>query len=188
MGRFDERDDQDDFFRYPGSPYGGYGGSPYGYGGSPYGYGGTPIFGYDSRNGLYGAGGYGYGGSGYGPNGYGYDPYYQGGNGYYAPPGYELVSTRELEDMQEAIRTLSTQQSQTETDPPDQLMLNSQRQRQQAVFQNRTDPTPRGSSGFTRRTEASAPKASSSSGSSKSTASSKPAAKKPSMKKKKRGR
>ena len=86
VGRFDDR----------GSgfvdPYGSYGAGAYGQGG------GFPIFGYDSRYG--GFGGYGSGYSPYssrsGPYGYGYDPYYQGDGGVYIPPGYELVTTEEL--------------------------------------------------------------------------------------------
>ena len=74
---------------------------PYGlYGPGAYGQSGYPIFGYDSRYGGYG--GYGYGGSpysaGYGPYGYGYDPYYQDA-GTYVPPGYELVTTQELDRL-----------------------------------------------------------------------------------------
>ena len=89
IGRFDDRD----------NPYGGYPGSGYG---SP---GGTPLFGYDSRYGPYGlySFGSGYGSpnysSGLGPYGYGYDPYYQGDGGVYIPPGYELVTTQELDQL-----------------------------------------------------------------------------------------
>ncbi len=139
IGRFDDRDEQDDFYRYPGNPYGGYG-----YGGSPYGYGGFPILTYDSRYGLYGAGGYGYPhyGAGYGPYGYGYDPYYQD-DGLYIPPGYELVSTRELEGMHDTIRTLSAQQeeSQPREDFSNDLMLNPYEQDQREVWESRTSPT-----------------------------------------------
>ena len=76
----------------------GYGSSGYGNRGS----GGTSIFGYGSNNGLYGLGSgyndYPYS-SAYGPNGYGADPYYQGDTGYYTPPGYQLVTTQELEQL-----------------------------------------------------------------------------------------
>ena len=75
----------------------GYGSSGYGNRGS----GGTSIFGYGSNNGLYGFGSgyndYPYS-SAYGPNGYGADPYYQGDTGY-IPPGYQLVTTQELEQL-----------------------------------------------------------------------------------------
>ena len=76
-----------------------YGSSGYGSGGSG---GGLPIFGYGSNSGLYGFGSgynsYPYS-SAYGPNGYGVDPYYQGDTGYYIPPGYELVTSQELEQL-----------------------------------------------------------------------------------------
>ena len=75
----------------------GYGSSGYGNRGS----GGSPIFGFSSNNGLYGFGSgyndYPYS-SAYGPNGYGADPYYQGDTGY-IPPGYQLVTTQELEQL-----------------------------------------------------------------------------------------
>lgn len=76
-----------------------------------YGRGGYPIYGYDSQGGLYGFGTpfaygpglgsyypYGAYSPSYGPYGYGYDPYYSG-NGTYVPPGYELVTARELADL-----------------------------------------------------------------------------------------
>ncbi len=76
----------------------GYGSSGYGTRGS----GGTSLFGYGSTNGLYGLGSgyndYPYS-SAYGPNGYGADPYYQGDTGLYIPPGYQLVTTQELEQL-----------------------------------------------------------------------------------------
>ncbi len=73
VGQFDERDEMDDLYRYPGvrGSYGGYGGNGY----DPY-----------------------YRG-GYGPNSYGYDPYYRDSAGFYVPPGFELVSTRELDQL-----------------------------------------------------------------------------------------
>ncbi len=75
----------------------GYGSSGYGNRGS----GGSSIFGYGSNNGLFGFGSgyndYPYS-SVYGPNGYGADPYYQGDTGY-VPPGYQLVTTQELEQL-----------------------------------------------------------------------------------------
>ena len=94
VGQFDERDEMDDLYRYPGvrGSYGGYGG---GYGS---GYGGRyPVGGYG-----YSSGGYGYDpyySGGYGPNSYGYDPYYRDSAGSYVPPGFELVSTRELDQL-----------------------------------------------------------------------------------------
>ena len=100
VGQFDERDEMDDLYRYPGvrGSYGGYGS---GYGGR-YG-GGYPVGGYGYSSGGYG----GYGGNGYdpyysggyGPNSYGYDPYYRDSAGSYVPPGFELVSTRELDQL-----------------------------------------------------------------------------------------
>ena len=96
VGQFDERDEMDDLYRYPGvrGSYGGYGS---GYGG------GYPVGGYGYSSGGYG----GYGGNGYdpyyrggyGPNSYGYDPYYRDSAGFYVPPGFELVSTRELDQL-----------------------------------------------------------------------------------------
>ena len=107
IGRFDNRDRWD---------------SPYDYGRQ-----GFPVFGYHSQYGAYGMGGfgspyggyrgygapYGYGGydpyyqNGYGPYGYGYDPYYVNPDGYYVPPGYELVTTSELERLREDVQTLT---------------------------------------------------------------------------------
>ena len=97
---------------------------------SPYDYGrqGFPIFGYHSQYGAYGMGGFGspyggYGGYGapyrygydpyhhygYGPYGYGYDPYYLNPDGVYVPPGYELVTTSELEQLRDRAPTNATQ-------------------------------------------------------------------------------
>ena len=77
VGQFDERDEMDDLYRYPGvrGSYGGYGS---GYGGNGY----DPYY-----------------SGGYGPNSYGYDPYYRDSAGSYVPPGFELVSTRELDQL-----------------------------------------------------------------------------------------
>ena len=96
VGQFDERDEMDDLYRYPGVR-GSYGGDGSGYGG------GYPVGGYGYSSGGYG----GYGGNGYdpyyrggyGPNSYGYDPYYRDSAGFYVPPGFELVSTRELDQL-----------------------------------------------------------------------------------------
>jgi len=95
VGQFDERDEMDDLYRYPGvrGSYGGYGS---GYGG---GYGSGYGSGYGYRGG-YGGNGYDpYYSGGYGPNSYGYDPYYRDSAGSYVPPGFELVSTRELDQL-----------------------------------------------------------------------------------------
>ena len=197
LGRFE--DERDAHYRYPGSPYGGYGGSPYGgYGG------GFPLIGYDSRYGMYGGSGYGYGyphyGAGYGPYGYGYDPYYTDDNGFYAPPGYELISTRELEDMHDTIRTLTSQEStpggEGLTDPPP-AFDRFERDREE-VWENRITPSrirdidssPRPASSAPRKLTSS-PSSSSSTSSSKPSSSSSSTEKKPSTKRKspkKRGR
>jgi hypothetical protein len=89
-------DDLDDFYRYPGSTgsYGGYyGGLGYGY--PPIGYGASHATGY-YRN----YGGYGY--DGYSPYSYGYDPYYSNINNI-IPPGYELISNRELDEIRASL-------------------------------------------------------------------------------------
>ena len=197
LGRFE--DERDAHYRYPGSPYGGYGGSPYGgYGG------GFPLIGYDSRYGMYGGSGYGYGyphyGAGYGPYGYGYDPYYTDDNGFYAPPGYELISTRELEDMHDTIRTLTSQEStpggEGLTDPPP-AFDRFERDREE-VWENRITPSrirdidssPRPASSAPRKLTSS-PSSSSSTSSPKPSSSSSSTEKKPSTKRKspkKRGR
>ena len=89
------QDGLDDFYRYPGSSggYGVYGGRGYpvgGYYGGPYG-------------GSYYGGGYGaYGYSGYSPYSYGYDPYYSNDNNY-IPPGYELISNQELDEIRASL-------------------------------------------------------------------------------------
>jgi len=104
VGQFDERDEMDDLYRYPGvrGSYGGYGGgygSGYG-GGYGSGYGGGYGSGYGGGYGGYGGNGYDpYYSGGYGPNSYGYDPYYRDSAGSYVPPGFELVSTRELDQL-----------------------------------------------------------------------------------------
>ena len=95
VGQFDERDEMDDLYRYPGvrGSYGGYGSGYGGRYGSGYGY---------SSGGYGGYGGNGYApyySGGYGPNSYGYDPYYRDSAGSYVPPGFELVSTRELDQL-----------------------------------------------------------------------------------------
>ena len=132
VGRFRDQDDWGDSYRYPGAPYSG---------------GGYPIYGigYDSRYGMYSSGaygygapyGYGYGGYGYDPYGYGYDPYYRDTSGYYLPPGYELISTDEREQMEETIRDLSDPESSGKA--VDTPTLNRQREQQDAAWDNRTD-------------------------------------------------
>jgi hypothetical protein len=81
---------------------------------------GYPVMGYGSGYGFgspfaYGPGlgaAYPYSGysSYYGPYGYGYDPYYTGrgsyGSGSYVPPGYQLVTSRELANLRAEITEL----------------------------------------------------------------------------------
>jgi hypothetical protein len=129
VGRFrdQDRDAWDDFYRYPGGP-GGY--SDFGY----------PIYGvgYSSGYGMFGYGGYP--GYGYGPYSYGYDPYYSGYSGtgaLYVPPGYELVSTRELEEMRAAQRNLA---GQSQSPAIDEQLLQKQRKEQEEVWAKRVDP------------------------------------------------
>lgn len=103
----DEVFGRDDFGRTP------YGRDPYNRDSYVRGY---PVMGAATGYGLYGFGSpfaygpglgsaysYGYGGYGpsYGPYGYGYDPYYSGSRGYGSsvPPGYELVTARELANL-----------------------------------------------------------------------------------------
>ena len=119
---------------------------------------GYPIFGYDSRHGMYGFGspfaygpGYGYGGYGYGggygyspyygPYGYGYDPYYSGQ--VYVPPGYELVTSRELADLRSG-GSGAVDEPASETPPVDQsALLEQQRRAQERAWSQRADPTVR---------------------------------------------
>lgn len=92
----DNNNDLDDFYSYPGST-GGYGVYNGGYG---YGY---PYNGYGNGYGAGYYGGYnGYGYGGYTPYSYGYDPYYSNNNNY-IPPGYELISNRELDEIRASI-------------------------------------------------------------------------------------
>ena len=131
-----ERFREDEAYRYPSDPYG-YG--AYGRGGAPYGYWETPFIGYDSRGGWYGYGSYGYPayGSGYGPYGYGSDPYYLDDGGYYIPPGYELLSTRELEDLHDTIRTLTDETGFDEEEERRQSELEEDRE---AIWHSRVGP------------------------------------------------
>jgi len=135
-----EAEVDDDFYRYPGVPgsYGAYGGAGYplsGYGGS-YGYGSYGYGGY---------GGYGarnpyrsysdYGSYGYGPYSYGYDPYYTDSRGYYVPPGYELVNTRELDDIRASLAGL-----QGGAKPVDTEAIQAQQRRKEDVWTQRVAP------------------------------------------------
>lgn len=118
-----------------------------------YGY-GYPVFGfgYDSQYGTYGIGmpyGYGYGYSpynsygygGYGPYSYGYDPYYQGAQGFYIPPGYELVTTKELEELKASSRALSDVPVVPGPDPEE--LKRAEAKKHQEIWQRRVDPQSR---------------------------------------------
>ena len=163
VGQFDDRDYMDDLYRYPGvrGGYGGYGGyyGGYGrYGGYYDGYGRYLPYYY----------GYGYGGypsyyGGYGPYSYGYDPYYRSSRGYYVSPGYQLISTRQLDDLRAASRLNTTPMT---TDPA--AAAKAQR-REEEVWQQRVEPRVRSAPTPTPRavsapstTRTSTPKASSS--------------------------
>lgn len=87
---FYERDGYDDFL--------GYGYSAYNAGYGLYRY-GAPVSPYYGYSGYY---------SGYGPYGYGYDPYYYGSGGTYVPPGYQLITTGELERLRDDSQLLHT--------------------------------------------------------------------------------
>ena len=138
LGRFEG---EDEYSR------GGYG-SGYGYG-----YGGYPVFGagYDSQYGAYGPAPYGYGpyygygyspySGGYGPYGYGYDPYYRSSTGVYIPPGYELVTSRELDELRAASGGLATTPSQSGAEK--EAAKKAEVKRQQEVWQRRVDPQDR---------------------------------------------
>jgi hypothetical protein len=144
VGQFDDRDYMDDLYRYPGvrGGYGGYGGYYGGYGGYggyyptsgyyPYYYGGYPSY---------------YGG--YGPYSYGYDPYYRSSSGYYVPPGYELVSTRQLDDLRAASRRNATP---TIADP---AAATERQRREENVWQRRVEPRVRSTPAPTPRSSAS---------------------------------
>ena len=179
VGQFDDRDYMDDYYRYPGvrggyGRYGGYGGYYGGYGG----YGGYyyPTSGYYPS--YYG---------GYGPYSYGYDPYYRSSGGYYVPPGYELVSTRQLDDLRAASRLNATS---TVANPAAAAEV---QRREESVWQRRVEPrvrsaptpTPRATSSTSAsKPQSSTPKASSAS----SAPASKSSATKKSAKPKKRRR
>ena len=125
--------DEDDFYRYPGDVYG-YGGTPYG---------GTPYIGYDTGSGLYGYGAYGYPGYayGYGPYGYGADPYYHDSGGSYLPPGYELISTRELENIRDTIQALSSSRTEPGQEASQEELWRKVEEERERVFQTRLSPS-----------------------------------------------
>lgn len=131
-----ERSAEEEFYRYPGDIYG-YGGEPY-----PYRI-GTPYIGYSSATGMYGYGSYGYSGygNGYGPYGYGADPYYVDNGGYHLPPGYELITTRELEDYRHTIRTLTTRQTDPEKDARAEEQRRQMEEDREHAFRTRLTPT-----------------------------------------------
>lgn len=144
-GQRDDRRDESRLGRFEGEEE--YAGRGYGYG---YGY---PIFGagYSSPYGAYGSAPYGYGpdygygyspyGGGYGPYGYGYDPYYRSSTGVYIPPGYELVTTRELDELRAANRGLATTPSPSGVDK--EAAKKAEAKKQQEVWQRRVDPQDR---------------------------------------------
>ena len=182
VGQFDDRDYMDDLYRYPGvrGGYGGYGGywwwlrlaitPPTTAGYYPSYYGGYPSY---------------YGG--YGPYSYGYDPYYRSSGGYYVPPGYELVSTRQLDDLRAASRLNATS---TVANPAAAAEV---QRREESVWQRRVEPrvrsTPTPTPRATSPTSASKPQSSTPKASSASSApASKSSATKKSAKPKKRRR
>lgn len=131
VGRFPDRSGFDDSWGY----------DPYRYGA------GIPVYSYGSRYGVmnYGspyAPGFGYGSysSGYGPYGYGYDPYYRGSNGAYIPPGYQLVTTGELQRLQQDSQLLEATGKPAGPDPAE-LEAQRQREREQAeeTWERRTE-------------------------------------------------
>ncbi len=165
---------------------------------------GYPVMGAASGFGLYGFGSpfaygpglgsaysYGYGGYGgyspaYGPYGYGYDPYYsdpysRGGSSSYVPPGYELVTARELANLRTenaALRSGSTVNSTVPSINQQEALRRQQLKAERAWSQRAVPDTRKSTSGYrTAKQPPEAPKATtsvSSSGTS-STTSSKPA-------------
>ena len=152
---------------------------------------GYPIFGYDSRHGMYGFGspfaygpgygyGYGYGNPAYGgygynpyygPYGYGYDPYYSGQ--VYVPPGYELVTSTELDRLRSEV---SSGGGPTSAPPLDSSALQErQRRDQERAWSQRTEPTVRRSTVEHRTPKSSSSSRPSGTVSSSSSGSSKPA-------------
>ena len=189
VGQFDDRDYMDDYYRYPGvrGGYGGYGGYYGGYGR----YGGYyPTAGYLPYYYGYGYGRYPYYYDGYGPYSYGYDPYYRSSRGYYVSPGYQLISTRQLDDLRAASRLNATP---AVTDP---ARATEVQRREENVWQRRVEPRVRSAPVPTPRSAVSTPpsatpKASTTTTSapaSKSSATTKSSATKKSAKPKKRRR
>ena len=186
IGKFDDRDYMDDLYRYPGvrGGYGRYGGYYGGYGG--YGGGYYPTSGYYPYYGGYPSyyGGYG----GYGPYSYGYDPYYRSSGGYYVPPGYELINTRQLDDLRAASRLNTTPMV---TDP---ARATEVQRREEEVWQRRVEPrvrnaptpTPRSSTSISTPPSAPTPKASATTTSAPASKSSATKAKKSAKPKKRR--
>ena len=144
VDRYTEDAEVDDgFYRYPGVPgsYGAYGGA--GYPVSRYGCSYGSYYGYSN----YGYGNYGYGGSlpygayadygsyGYGPYSYGYDPYYTDRRGYYIPPGYELVNTRELDDIRASLPG-----AQGAAKPLDAEAIRAKQRQKEEVWTQRVSP------------------------------------------------
>lgn len=151
VGQFDDRDYMDDLYRYPGvrGGYGGYGGYYGGYGG----YGGY----YPTSRHYYGGYPYYYGGyphyyGGYGPYSYGYDPYYRSSSGYYVSPGYQLISTRQLDDLRRAASRLNT--TPMVTDP---AAATERQRREENVWQRRVEPRVRSAPTPTPRSSVSTP-------------------------------
>ena len=150
VGQFDDRDYMDDFYRYPGvrGGYGGYGGYYGGYGR----YGGYyPTAGYLPYYYGYGYGRYPYYYDGYGPYSYGYDPYYRSARGYYVSPGYQLISTRQLDDLRAASRLSTTP---AVTDP---ARATEVQRREENVWQRRVEPRVRSAPTPTPRSSYSSP-------------------------------
>ena len=147
VGQFDDRDYMDDLYRYPGvrGGYGRYGGYYGGYGG----YGGY----YYPTSGYYPSyyGGYPSYYGGYGPYSYGYDPYYRNSSGYYVPPGYELVSTRQLDDLRAASRLNTTPMI------ADPARATEVQRREEEVWQRRVEPRVRNAPAPTPRSSFSSP-------------------------------
>ena len=150
IGQFDDRDYTDDLYRYPGvrGGYGGYGGGYGGYGR----YGGYyPTARYVPYYYGYGYNSYPYYYGGYGPYSYGYDPYYRSSRGYYVSPGYEMVSTRELDNLRAASRLNTTPMT---VDPAAAAKV---QRREEAVWQRRVEPRVRNAPTPTPRSSVSTP-------------------------------
>lgn len=142
VGRFSERDGYDDYWGYGSGPYGyGYPAYDTRYGLGAYGLPFSPYYGYSPYY------------SGYGPYGYGYDPYYYGGGGRYVPPGYELVTSNELDQLRadsHALQDLDPGASQ-----PSQAEIDRRRrqaaQRAEQAWERRVDTPQRKTPQTTRR-------------------------------------